>query len=243
MERRLSWHPLGNLLEVSLETVDMFTKECGCEPYIALRTRSTVPHPVDMAKLLVRTQGLDGRLQETVDFHKVGHNAERIKLVNMPPEDLLVLEDRIVERITNISVELLEISYEGAPYQLGWPKDIELHGPRRAPTYFYHLNGGWVRKWGQPYNLSLYFSAQQRLVIAIRYSLLQPHELFPWNRLTLWGHIRRALVRLLTSNRVLKPVGSCVTSVQAAVRWRHDRLPNYRAAGRPVRQRSQNGNY
>src|SRR6266403_2901259 len=54
-----SWDPLGDLLEVRLETVNVFTKECGREPHIALRTRSTVPHSVDMAKLLVRTQGLN----------------------------------------------------------------------------------------------------------------------------------------------------------------------------------------
>ena len=180
-----SWDPLGDLLEVSLETVNMFTKECGREPYIALRTRNTVPHPVDMAKLLVRTQGLDGRLQETVIFHNIGHNAEKVRLTNMPLEDLIVYRGSLVETITEISVELLEISYEGAPYRLGWPKVIELHGPTRAPTYFDHLNDAWVRKWGQPYNLELYFNAQREFLIAIRYSLLQPHELLPWNRLTL----------------------------------------------------------
>jgi hypothetical protein len=152
----------------------------------------------------VRTRGLDGRLQESVVFHNIGRDAERIKLINMPPEDLIVRRGRIVERITESSVELLDIYYEGAPYRLGWPKVIELHGPTRSPTYFDHLNDAWVWRWGQPYNLRSYFSAQRELLIAIRYSLLQPHELLPWNRLTLWGHIRRAIVRLLTSNLILR---------------------------------------
>jgi hypothetical protein len=204
----LSWHPLGELLEVRLETVDMFTQKCGREPRISLRTKSIVPHPVDTAKLLVQTDGLDGRLQETVTFYHIGRDAETIRLVNMPSEDLIVHRGHIVETITKISVELLEISYEGTPYRLGWPKVIELHGPTVSPTYFGHLNDMWVRKWGQPYNLDLYFSAQTDFLIAIRYSLLQPHEDLPWVRITLWGYIRRALVRLLTSNLVLRPVFS-----------------------------------
>ena len=150
----------------------MFTKECGREPRIALRTRSAVPHPVDMAKLLVRTRGLDGRFQETVVFHNIGHDAERVRLTNMPLEDLIVQNERIVETITEISVELLEIDYKGAPYQLEWPKVIELHGPTVHPTYFDHLNDAWVRKWGQPYNLEAYFNAEREFLVAIQYSLL-----------------------------------------------------------------------
>jgi hypothetical protein len=157
----LSWHPLGDLLEVRLATVDMFTKECGRKPCTSLRTKSTVPHPVDTAKLLVQTDGLDGRLQGAVTFYHIGRDAETIRLVDMPSEDLIVHRGHIVETIAKISIELVEISHEGAPSRLGWPKVIELHGPTVSPTYFGHLNDMWARKWGNHTTLS-YISSPKK---------------------------------------------------------------------------------
>ena len=195
------WHPLGNLLEVSSETVNIFTKVCGREPRIALRTRNTILQPVKMARLLVRVKGLERRLQETVVAYNIGHEPEKLMLTNVPLEDLFWNGKTLVQTIMEISVALLEVHHSGISPALGWSSEIHLH-----PTYTDHLNGTFAWKWGQLYNLDQYLRARQELADLIRYALLQPHEYLSWRpRLTLWGHIRRAIFRTLTSKLVLAP--------------------------------------
>ena len=147
------WHPLGDSLEASIETVNMFTKELGREPGIALRTRETVTPPIKMAKLLVRTSGLEGRRQETVIAYNIGHELEKLKLINVPMEDLMDNGETIEPTITDISVELLEICYQGVSHIYEYPPGLCL-----SPTYTAFLNGIWVRKWGRLYNLDQWVS-------------------------------------------------------------------------------------
>jgi hypothetical protein len=197
--RRLGsiWYPLGDLLEVSIETTDRFTKRCGRAPGLALRTKSSVPHPVEKATLLVRTQGIEGAHQEPVYAYRIGHEPEIIRLNNMPSADVLVIEENLVLTVKRITIELLEICYQGETH-VPWSRT----SINFSPTYYDQLNDTWVEKWGRLYNLDQYLNAHIEWVHAVGAALFHFHEnLSPLQgRFTLWGLIREAIARLLTSH-------------------------------------------
>jgi hypothetical protein len=191
-------HQLGHFLEVSIQTTDMYRKTCGYEARIALRTQAYVEGIVDSAKIFIRTKGWAGRQQETLFVCKIGRQWENLKLNNMPDVDLKIVDGNILMQVREIYIDAIEVSYQKTLYTPDGSQAVILY-----PTYFDHMNEGWVKRWGRSYHLGHYFLGKQNLLIAMRYALVNCFEEHSYKFLTPYSYIRKAIAYIITCNFVL----------------------------------------